>query len=722
MLAVETEGKKTENSNNPEKEIKSPTLLLMEEIENDLQYSGLFKTDEENSRVNQKIDQLISKIKGNEKVLAILEKLLSKKPEDRFLDENDRRTIRELTEEYLQRDKKRATDDEMDEIKKILKRQQEHLIKKIGEQKDPQSLFLDDSEIAGYNLIDEQREDLRVFVDSLNEGIQEIIEREKRSIEADNVKTTDKKPLAEKSGKMTLEEFSDRLKRKNIKTKQALIEFIESYDGIEVGSQGKFDASKNIANIEKVFVDEIKINEIGPLAVREAVEEIRRIELARIGTEFILGKIKNFEELKAETEKEGDKILINKARELWGALAVHRKNGANFTDLDGKCSLGIFSLAGIKFNPRDIKYVDAGQYVEGATNLDTGGKHGTILEKNGDSETLFVDHHGEETGSKTSAAQKAYDLMMAMGLLGKRKYLDNLVDFVNHVDNADYSSDYLGEYFKNSWNTFAGLEKFAQFYAVREFFKSDENPDWYRQLNSEELKKYGFIYEKNGKTVDRSLEQKNAVEKSLEALNSLEKEGMIIDSPRYGKIVVDIGGQIPNGFVAARAYQCDSYIRWSPDKKSFFISSSKLLEETYGQGVKVRERMIIKPTLDPGDLKVSLEEIITKMTDGRIDSEKLKLIADKEEEYIKNIGQEKETEFSPEELKIIEIYGQDAKEMLNFIENLNYEELGYEAQDIEQIKEMEKRRFWNKFKEDILNEGRISEEKIEEAIKSMQNI
>ncbi len=115
----------------------------------------------------------------------------------------------------------------------------------------------------------------------------------------------------------------------------------------------------------------------------------------------------------------------------------------------------------------------------------------------------------------------------------------------------------------------------------------------------------------------------------------------------------------------------------------------------------------------------SLDELIKKYTvKGEF---KLKSGRKKEKaEFSRNA--EKETEFSPEELKIIEIYGQDAKEMLNFIENLNYEELGYEAQDIEQIKEMEKRRFWNKFKEDILNEGRISEEKIEEAIKLMQNI
>jgi len=100
-------------------------------------------------------------------------------------------------------------------------------------------------------------------------------------------------------------------------------------------------------------------------------EAFNETDLARLGTDITLSKINNYQELWAQTEQEGDEKFLAKTRELWKELAVHGlvRNGKegkptilNFTDLDGKCSLGLLRAAGIKTG--DLKYVEPGKHTE----------------------------------------------------------------------------------------------------------------------------------------------------------------------------------------------------------------------------------------------------------------------------------------------------------------------------------------------------------------------
>lgn len=355
------------------------------------------------------------------------------------------------------------------------------------------------------------------------------------------------------------------------------------------------------------------------------------VEITRAATQITLARVSNYRELWAETEQEGDEKFIQKTRELWKEFAVHgiwgvdKETGEriilNFTDLDGRCALGFLKEAGI--DTRDVKYIAPGESIRGRVNLDTGDRHGVVVEDEG--KTAFFDHHGSESGDITSATEITYKVLASLGLLEREAYLDKLVEFVNCVDNANYVrenryKDYLKNYFDNSWRTALGLQRFAQFTKLVEFFKEGRDPT--EPLSSRDLRKYGFVYlrgkgEKRWK-VDRSAEQREVVQYSQRALKVMEWEGLIIDSDRYGKIAIDVGKTVPEGSKAAAAYGCGAYVIWNPETESFFISTVQPLADEFGQGKKVRETMWIKPRDDEAPLSVTLGEILDQMTDGKL--------------------------------------------------------------------------------------------------------
>ncbi len=421
------------------------------------------------------------------------------------------------------------------------------------------------------------------------------------------------------------------------------------------------------------------------------------------GAEITLERISNYEELNAETEQKGDERFLQRTRELWKEFAVHgtlQKNEktreiflTNYTDLDGKCALGLLELAGI--NIKDIKYVNPGDYEEGRINLDTGNKEGIIVE----GKTVFIDHNGEFSESNTSTAEKTYQLLVALGLLEKSKYLNNLVKFVNQIDNGNYPG--ADKYFKNSWKTVSGLNRFLDFKRLKRFFEQDKNPDPARELSEAELRKYGFIYEKKkrdvsgeSKSINYSERQKDIAEKSHKALQDMEKGGLVINSDKYGKIAVEIndGAQRsnPGGYIAAKAYGCNTYVIWNASSKSFFVCADRKLQEEFSQGKKIRDRMWIKPMHDKSELTITLEEILSKMTDGKFAMT---------EEFEKHLGKKENIEklLEPELVnKIIEKSRKFRKVLLG---------------------DLEKSSVWNKYKKETQND--IISAEMEQTIKEM---
>lgn len=340
----------------------------------------------------------------------------------------------------------------------------------------------------------------------------------------------------------------------------------------------------------------------------EKTSEIQRV---RDAAQITLARVSNFKDLRAETEEVGDRKFIQKTRELWKEFAVHgilgvdKKTGEktilNFTDLDGRCCLGLLRLAGI--NTENIKYVSPSQFISGRINLDTGDRHGVVIEEGG--KTAFFDHHSDKSGKDASATKITYEVLVGLGLLKKEAALDKLVEFVTQIDNKTHS---FKKFFDKSWRTVWGLQRFIQFKPLLNYFRSGRSPD--EILPDEELQRLGAR--------ERSYEQAATVGKSLKELDRMGEEGFIVESERYEKIAVDIGKKIPAGADAAFAYGCGGYIIWSSERKSFFITTTNPLANEFSQGMKVRETMWIKPEHDSAPLTITLGEILHQLTDGKL--------------------------------------------------------------------------------------------------------
>ncbi len=343
-----------------------------------------------------------------------------------------------------------------------------------------------------------------------------------------------------------------------------------------------------------------------------AKDQEAETETPRKAAEITLARVHDYKELWAETEQEGDKKFVEKTRELWKEFAVHgvmgmdkrtkEKTILNFTDLDGKCSIALLKMAGI--NTNDIKYVAPSSSIEGRINLDTGDKQGLVVEDGG--KTAFLDHHADESGDLSSATKITYEVLTSLGLLKKEKYLDNMVEFITQVDNSSFPNK--AEHFVDSAKTILGLQRFIDPKHLLDFFKAGKSP--VEILTDNDLRAMALTI--------RSKEQQGIVDASDVRLREMRRDGQVVNSDRYGEIVVDIGKTIPAGFDAVTASGCGAYIIWNPRENNFFISTAEPLTDKFSQGRKVREKMWIKPLHDKTPLTTKLTEILNKMTDGKL--------------------------------------------------------------------------------------------------------
>ncbi|MFH0814921.1 MAG: hypothetical protein V1902_02475 [Candidatus Falkowbacteria bacterium] len=361
-------------------------------------------------------------------------------------------------------------------------------------------------------------------------------------------------------------------------------------------------------------------------------ERQKKYEVPRDATEITLARVKDYEELAAATEQEGDEKFLSKTRELWREIVVHGIAGKdkkgnpilmNFSDVDGNCAVSLMKFAGISI--KHVEYVEKSKFIVGKINLDTGDRHGVVVEDQG--RTAFFDHHAAESGSDTCATKIVYDALIKLGLLEKQEWLDKLVEFVNYEDNMTYPSPNPVEDYKNSWQSLLGLGTFIKFEKLADFFQhSNKLP--HEPMSADELTRAGL--DKKGKERKREVEHNV---KMLEGESGKEAEAndFVIETQKYGKIIVDIvrpdGKKLlrGRGFSVAKAFGFGGYLLWAPSKNSFFFSTIGKLGHSFSQGFTVRETMWIKPEHDPALLAVTLEQILTTLSDGNLRvSDKLK--------------------------------------------------------------------------------------------------
>jgi len=342
------------------------------------------------------------------------------------------------------------------------------------------------------------------------------------------------------------------------------------------------------------------------------------IEYAKEAAKTILPKeIKNWEQLNqsiinlAEEKKkpEFQEKIIDTWKEfaVSGVLQFDKKEGKSvlrpFTDLDGKCALGILKEAGI--DTSNLTYVRPGEYLKGAINLDTGDKFGVVYEE--PSYTTYIDHHAPGTKEVTSTTEIVYKTMVGLRLLEKSEPMDRLVDFVTKIDNRKYPP----EEFLRSAKTILGLQRDLDFGKLKSYFKEHKSPT--EELTAEEFEKYGLK--------ETAEKQQEIVNEAMKTLERIEKEGKVIET-KYGKVVINVNNGLKVGASAAYT-KYDGIINFSPEK-SFAVTLKKKIFDEKGlkrkladkfQGKIIRGKMWIYNGKEP--LKVSLEELINSLQEEK---------------------------------------------------------------------------------------------------------
>ncbi len=381
--------------------------------------------------------------------------------------------------------------------------------------------------------------------------------------------------------------------------------------------------------------------------------EEKDVELSRKASYATLKKLEKqagqWAELNASTKKEGDAIFKEKFKQLWAELAVHGtiefdENGnpviKNFTDLDGKVSIGILKEAGMPTN--NIEYINPGTFKKNKMNIDTGNKHGLeVVEDDDGNVTIIGDHHSDTSGRDTCASKIFYETMLSLGMIERTPALDKLVEFVTQLDNKKFPNE--KKYYKESWHTVLGLYRYFNFKSLLRFFQSGHSPT--DPLSNAELLDFRLIEPKKKENKSDPIEfkgpalrQRNIIETALTKLGEMKKEGLVVPSQRYGLIAIDIGKKVPSGFDAASHVGCDTYINWSPDTRGFFITSPERgVTDNFKQGKNIRGGMYMKPRSDRSPLTLTLGEVLNKMTDGQLQpTGKLKEFLDIEKTIVYN--------------------------------------------------------------------------------------
>jgi hypothetical protein len=419
----------------------------------------------------------------------------------------------------------------------------------------------------------------------------------------------------------------------------------------------------------------------------EAREPITDDAIRELSTQIIAFNVENYDELNATNLAEAQQKFNQPARRFFEQLVVHGSPRGeyyfgidavtdnpiifNTTDLDGRGAVALMRMAGV--DTSKIEYVKPGSKIEGKTNLDTGDQWGLAVALPKDARgldpdeirarnlkaTIFIDHHGEEAQRGYSATKGTYEVLTRLGMLEKTPVLDKTVDFITMEDNGIFPF----EEYERSDRILAGLAPRMRFMG-RTDEQGHSEPGIYNvaryaadndrsieqmatfEFDEEQIRDYGL------ERVSR--EKRAEIEGSQEAIRQAHENGFVVESPEYGKVIIDIGRRIDGGW---RAIKCptfpggphDTLISWEPRNNGFYVNASRDFDARIRtlatrQGVVVRERMWLQPQNPDQPLLISLPEILaamavplselekSRMRDGRFNPRGLYAAVQREEE------------------------------------------------------------------------------------------
>lgn len=309
-------------------------------------------------------------------------------------------------------------------------------------------------------------------------------------------------------------------------------------------------------------------------------------------------------------------------------------------DLDSRTALGLLESAGLKTDK--VKHLEPGKETPEYIHLDVGNrrnpfslvkydKEGKPIEKKLEEVTLddlkgltiFLDHHGPESKKGFSATRQLYEVLTAGGFLEKKSELNNLVQFINCLDDKLYDQldekrlkTNFREHWLNSDKTTLGLAGYMEFEDLRQLF-FDPKFDLLAPLTADQLKTI-----QSSERQPRSLEKvseyrRKMIDSSDERVKKLISQGYCFETADGKKAVVDLEGTLWESFEAAKANNLDLIIKYSLRNNSFNLSAIKgELPESFKddpRGIWVRGGMWLKKSINEQPLDVRLSEIISRL-------------------------------------------------------------------------------------------------------------
>lgn len=332
-----------------------------------------------------------------------------------------------------------------------------------------------------------------------------------------------------------------------------------------------------------------------------------RLEYSREAARITLDKVDAWDELNAASFPEANEKFAGKTRELWQEFAVSgkayydRNKGKHIlyqcSDLDGEATQGILKMAGI--NMDKLTYVNPGESLAGAINIETGYKLGVVYEP--ETKTAWFDHHQNNQSEVTSTAEIMYQTLVSLGLMEKSLPLDRTTDFVTKIDNREYPA----EAFLKRGRILLGLHKYFPFNKLVEYFTDHTTP--LEEISPEEIEKWGLT--------QASRQMQMMVDHAMRTLTRMEQAGKVVET-QFGRVVVNENMELKAGASAAYVRH-DGILNLVPGVSFTLYLKSGRFNETYLRyklGEKFQGKIIRgniwKFNHTPEELKLTREDIL----------------------------------------------------------------------------------------------------------------
>ncbi len=246
--------------------------------------------------------------------------------------------------------------------------------------------------------------------------------------------------------------------------------------------------------------------------------------------------------------------------------------------------------------PSVVSIVPKGKFIEGAINIDTGGKQGIVLETKTDAKgntvnTIWIDHHGTKKEVLTSATALMLKFVKQIPRLNFR-YEDqeqkwhSVANFITDIDNITFATN--PKFVREDYaRTLYGLYRELP---TDQLIKELKYGGAKKVYKNEELEKLGLMdaSKKLQLKANTSLGKNGQDGGITDLLKEMQEHRLALDTPELGKYLFENYRSYtpqnrpknPLAFVGVKASGMDSHITLQPGG-GFFMSSTKDLTPVY---------------------------------------------------------------------------------------------------------------------------------------------